>query len=48
MTASKNLPKIVSIVGARPQFIKAVVVSRLIRGEFIDRLAEYLVYTGQH
>ena len=40
--------KIVAVVGARPQFIKAAAVSRVIRDEFADRVTETLVHTGQH
>jgi UDP-GlcNAc3NAcA epimerase len=36
--------KIVSIIGARPQFIKAAAVSRVLR----ERHREVLVHTGQH
>lgn len=36
--------KVVSVVGARPQFIKAAAVSRELR----KRHQEYLVHTGQH
>ncbi|WP_448377632.1 UDP-N-acetyl glucosamine 2-epimerase [Fervidobacterium sp.] len=38
--------KIVSVVGARPQFIKAAVVSRALRA--VEGLREVLVHTGQH
>lgn len=38
--------KIVTIVGARPQFIKAAVVSRVIRG--LEGVEEKLIHTGQH
>lgn len=37
-----------TIVGARPQFIKAAVLSRLIRERYRDSLSEYLLHTGQH
>ena len=40
--------KVVTIVGARPQFIKAAAVSRVIRAEYGDRISEVLVHTGQH
>lgn len=40
--------KIVTVVGARPQFIKAAAVSRVIRSEYAGRVEEVLVHTGQH
>ena len=40
--------KIVTIVGARPQFIKAAAVSRIIKYSFLDCLQEIIVHTGQH
>jgi len=47
------MSKIVTIVGARPQFIKAATVSRAIskhnqRFEHVERLEHVLVHTGQH
>jgi UDP-GlcNAc3NAcA epimerase len=40
--------KIVTIVGARPQFIKASAVSRTIREKHLDQIEEIIVHTGQH
>lgn len=39
-------PFIMTIVGARPQFVKAAVVSRALRAR--GRVAETIVHTGQH
>ena len=38
--------KVVSIIGARPQFVKAAVVSRALRED--QGVEEFLVHTGQH
>lgn len=40
--------RITTIVGARPQFIKAAAVSRMLRAEYRGRIDESLVHTGQH
>lgn len=40
--------RIVTVIGARPQFVKAAAFSRLILGDFRDRVEEVLVHTGQH
>lgn len=38
--------KVVTVVGARPQFVKAAVLSRVLAG--IEGFSEVLVHTGQH
>ena len=40
---------ILTVIGARPQFIKAAVISRLIKSaDYQHQISEYLVHTGQH
>ena len=40
--------KLVTIIGARPQIIKAAALSRAIKNRFSDRIQEVIVHTGQH
>ena len=40
--------KIVNLVGARPQIIKASAISRSIAGKFRGKINEIIVHTGQH
>jgi len=42
------MKKILTIIGARPQIIKAAAISRAIKKDFKDQLTEVLVHTGQH
>lgn len=43
-----NKLKIVTIVGARPQIIKAAAISRAIINSFSNQIEEVIVHTGQH
>jgi UDP-GlcNAc3NAcA epimerase len=40
--------KIITIIGARPQIIKAAALSRAIRNGFSSKIKEVIVHTGQH
>lgn len=40
--------KIVTVIGARPQIIKAAALSRAIRNTFSKHITEIIVHTGQH
>ena len=40
--------KIVTIIGARPQIIKASALSRAIRNHYANEIQEIIVHTGQH
>lgn len=40
--------KIITVVGARPQFIKAAAISRVIQQDFVGQVEERIVHTGQH
>ena len=40
--------KILTVIGARPQFIKASVISRLIEKNFKNQFTEVIVHSGQH
>jgi UDP-GlcNAc3NAcA epimerase len=40
--------KIVTIIGARPQIIKAAALSRAIKTTYNDKIHEIIVHTGQH
>lgn len=42
------MKKLLTIIGARPQIIKAAALNRAIQTKFSDRLMEVLVHTGQH
>lgn len=40
--------KIITIIGARPQIIKAAAISRAIKNNFANQVNEIIVHTGQH
>jgi len=42
------MEKLLTIIGARPQIIKAAALNRCIRKQFAQQLKEVIVHTGQH
>jgi UDP-GlcNAc3NAcA epimerase len=42
------MKKILTVIGARPQIIKAAAISRELRQNYADTLSEAIVHTGQH
>jgi len=40
--------KILTVIGARPQIIKAAAISRAIREDFAEKVEEKILHTGQH
>ncbi len=43
-----TIKKIITVIGARPQIIKAAAISRAISSHYSDQLEEFIVHTGQH
>ena len=43
-----SIKKIITVIGARPQIIKAAAISRAISHHFAHQLEELIVHTGQH
>ena len=42
------MKKIITVIGARPQIIKAAAISRAIKNNFSNKILEVIVHTGQH
>lgn len=40
--------RLLSIIGARPQIIKAAAISRAVRSQFAGQIEEHILHTGQH
>ena len=47
MGNTTKLMKIITVIGARPQFVKAAALSRVIHS-FKDKIEEIIIHTGQH
>ena len=42
------MKKLLTIIGARPQIIKAAAISRAVKNHFSGQIQEYILHTGQH
>ena len=42
------MKKIITVVGARPQFVKAAALSRKIKEKYSNEFSELIIHTGQH
>ena len=40
--------RLLTVIGARPQIIKAAAISRAVKNHFADRVEERILHTGQH
>ena len=40
--------KLLTVIGARPQIIKAAAISRAVKNHFADQIEEKILHTGQH
>lgn len=45
---NNNMKKLLTIIGARPQIIKAAAISRAVKNHFAGQIEEYILHTGQH
>jgi len=45
---SSHMIKLINLIGARPQIIKAAAISRAINNSFSDKIEDVIVHTGQH
>ena len=42
------MKRLLTIIGARPQIIKAAAISRAIQSHFSEQIEEHILHTGQH
>ena len=48
MKSDKYMIRLLTIIGARPQIIKAAALSRAVREKFSGQVEEHILHTGQH